>query len=127
MTGQYNSELIDHFRNPRNMREMDDADISATVGNSHCGDVMTMFLKFDADKISDATFQSYGCGPCIALSSIVTEKVKGMKTDDAYALTISQFTDKYTELPNNKKHCTGLVIVALKKAIDIYREEKGRN
>jgi nitrogen fixation NifU-like protein len=126
MVQQYSSELIDHFKNPRNLGEMADADVSATVGNSVCGDVMTMFLKFDGNNIAKASFQSYGCGPCIALSSIVTEKITGMSIKEAYALDIKQFTDKYPEIPKNKKHCTGLVIVALKKAIDIYREEKRR-
>jgi nitrogen fixation NifU-like protein len=127
---QYSPELIDHYKNPRNMGEMAGADVSATVGNPTCGDVVTIFLKFDGDRISDAGFQTYGCGPCVALSSMVTEKVKGMSLDEAYGLTIEEFTRKYPELPRNKLHCTNLVVVALRKAIDIYmenRKEKGDN
>ena len=130
MVVQYSPELIDHYKNPRNMGEMAGADVSATVGNPTCGDVVTMFLKFDGGRISDAAFQTYGCGPCVALSSMVTERVKGMSMDEAYKLTIEEFTNKYPELPKNKLHCTNLVVVALRKAIDIYREnpeEKGDN
>lgn len=121
---KYSTELLEHFRNPRNAGEMPDADISATVGNPHCGDVMTMFLKFDADRIARASFQTYGCGPCVALSSMVTERLRGMSVRDARKLTIGEFTDKYPEIPKNKLHCTNLVIVALKKAIALYRREK---
>ena len=124
MVGKYSPELIDHFRNPRNRGEMSRPDVTATVGNPACGDVITMFLKFDDGKITDAMFQSYGCGPCIALSSMVTEKVKGMPAGAAYELKISDFTDRFPELPKNKLHCTNLVVVALKKAIDIYRDSQ---
>ncbi len=123
---KYSPELIDHFRNPRNRGEMTDPDVTATVGNPVCGDVITIFLKFDGGKVADAKFQSYGCGPCIALSSMVTEKVRGMAADEAYALKIGDFTKKFPELPKNKLHCTNLVIIALRKAIDMYRDSQNR-
>jgi NifU-like protein involved in Fe-S cluster formation len=85
-----------------------------------------MFLKFDDGKIADAKFQSYGCGPCIALSSIVTERAMGMPVSEAYELKIGDFTDRFPELPKNKLHCTNLVIVALRKAIDIYRDGQSK-
>jgi nitrogen fixation NifU-like protein len=122
LTAKYSQELIDHFRNPRNRGEMADPDVTATVGNPVCGDVITMFLKIDGGKVADAKFQSYGCGPCIALSSMVTEKVRGMNADEAYALKIGDFTSRFPEIPRNKLHCTNLVIVALRKAIDMYRD-----
>jgi nitrogen fixation NifU-like protein len=124
LTGKYSQELIDHFRNPRNKGEMTDPDVTATVGNPVCGDVITLFMKFDGDRIADARFQSYGCGPCIALSSMVTEKVRGMPAGEAYELKISDFTDRFPEIPRNKLHCTNLVIVALRKAIDMHRENQ---
>lgn len=124
MVTQYSRELIDHYKNPRNMGEMERPDVSATVGNTTCGDVMTMFLKVKNDLISDISFQTYGCGPCVALSSMVTEKAKGMNIDDAYEITIGEFTNKYPEIPRNKLHCTNLVIIALHKAIDMYREKQ---
>ena len=124
MAVKYSKELIDHYKNPRNMREMPDADIASTVGNTSCGDVMTMFLKLNGETIKEASFQTYGCGPCVALSSMVTEKIKGMKVSDAYRLKIEDFTSRFPELPKNKLHCTNLVIVALKKAIDMYREKQ---
>jgi len=124
LAGKYSPELIDHFRNPRNRGEMESPDVTATVGNPACGDVITMFLKFDDGKIARAMFQSYGCGPCIALSSMVTEKVREMPTDEAYKLKISDFTSRFPEIPKDKLHCTNLVIVALRKAIDMYRESR---
>ena len=126
MTGKYSPELIDHFRNPRNRGEMENPDVTATVGNPVCGDVITMFLKLDDGKIADAKFQSYGCGPCIALSSMVTERARGMQVGEAYELKIGDFTDRFPELPKNKLHCTNLVIVALRKAIDIYRDGQNK-
>ena len=121
---KYSEELIDHYKNPRNLGEMENADAVATVGNTVCGDVMTMFLRVEDDRIAAATFQTYGCGPCVALSSIVTERATGMTLDKAYQLTIEEFISKYPEIPRNKRHCTNLVIVALRKAIDMYRAEQ---
>jgi nitrogen fixation NifU-like protein len=123
---RYSEELIDHYKNPRNLGEMEDADAVATVGNPVCGDVVTMFIKVRGEGIARATFQTYGCGPCVALSSMVTEKVAGMSLDNAYELTIQGFLDKYPEIPTNKRHCTNLVIVALRKAIDMYREKRNK-
>lgn len=118
----YNEKVFDHFRNPRNMGELKDADAEATVGNPTCGDVMKLMIKVDDDKISDIKFQTMGCAAAIATSSMATELAKGKSLDEAEKITNKDVSKALGELPPIKEHCSNLAAEALGKAIENYRE-----
>ena len=124
MTDKYTEKVLDHFRNPRNMGEMNDPDGIGTVGNPTCGDVMTIYLKIKDDKITDIKFKTYGCVAAIASSSIATELVKGKTLDEAIKLTREDVAKELGGLPAVKMHCSNLAADALKKAIEDYRNKK---
>jgi nitrogen fixation NifU-like protein len=118
---KYPKFLMEHFQNPRNVGEISNPDGVGTVGNASCGDIMQMFIKVNGDKITEATFKTFGCGAAIATSSILTERVKGATIDEA--LKISEETSKevLSQLPKEKIPCFTLATDALKLAIEEYR------
>ena len=119
----YSEKVMDHFTNPRNVGEMDDADGIGSEGNPVCGDAMKIFIKVKDDKITDAKFQTFGCGAAIAVSSMVTEMVKGMTLDEAMNVTKASLSEALDGLPPQKMHCSNLGADALHKAIEDYRKK----
>ena len=118
----YNENVLDHFRSPRNMGEMDDADAEATIGNPTCGDVMKIMLKVEDGVIVDVRFLTMGCAAAIATSSALTEIVKGMSLEEAEKVEARDVTTYLGGLPGIKEHCSNLGAEALRKAIGEYRE-----
>ena len=124
MDDMYTKKVMDHFRNPRNMGEIKNADGVGTVGNPKCGDVMTIFIKVKDGRIEDIKFKTYGCAAAIASSSIATELVKGKTLDEAEKLTRDDVANELGGLPAIKMHCSNLASDALKEAIKDYRKKK---
>lgn len=122
----YSEKVMDHFNNPRNVGKMEDPDGVGTVGNPVCGDVMKLYIKVKDGRISDARFQTFGCGAAIATSSMVTELVKGKTLEEAVALSNKEVADALDGLPPLKMHCSMLAEDALKAAIDDYRSKQGK-
>ena len=120
----YSEKVLDHFKNPRNVGEMEDADAEGTVGNPVCGDMMTMYIKVSDEKIEDIKFKTFGCGAAIATSSMTTELAKGKTLDEAMNITKQNVTDALEGLPPVKMHCSNLAADALHEAIKNYREKK---
>lgn len=120
----YSAKVMDHFTNPRNVGEMPDADGIGTEGNPVCGDVMKIYIKVNDDKITDAKFQTFGCGAAIAVSSMVTEMAKGMTLDEALKITKASLAEALDGLPPQKMHCSNLGADALHKAIEDYRNKQ---
>jgi nitrogen fixation NifU-like protein len=115
---------MEHFKNPRNMGEMDDADAVGEVGNPTCGDLMYIYIKVKDDKINDITFQTFGCGAAIATSSMVTEMAKGKTLDEAMEITREDVAESLDGLPPIKMHCSNLAADGLHDAIKKYREKQ---
>ena len=124
---EYTEQVMDHFMNPRNMGEIEDASGVGTVGNAKCGDIMRIYIKVENDVITDVKFKTFGCGAAIATSSKATELVKGMTLAEAEKLTNKMVMDALGGLPPVKVHCSVLAEEALHAAIQDYRErlEKG--
>ncbi len=122
----YSEKVMDHFTNPRNVGEMKDADGIGTEGNPVCGDVMKIYIKVKDDKVTDAKFQTFGCGAAIAVSSMVTEMVKGMTLDEAMKITKASLAEALDGLPPQKMHCSNLGADALHKAIEDYKNKQGK-
>jgi nitrogen fixation NifU-like protein len=122
----YTEKVKDHFFNPRNVGEMEDADGIGTVGNPTCGDVMTIYIKVKDNMIQDIKFKTYGCAAAIASSSIATEMVKGKTLEEAEKLTRDDVAKELGGLPAIKLHCSNLASDALKAAIKDYRKKKVR-
>ncbi|RJQ50698.1 MAG: Fe-S cluster assembly scaffold protein NifU [Nitrospiraceae bacterium] len=120
----YSAKVMDHFSNPRNVGEMPDADGIGTEGNPVCGDVMKIYIKVKDNKITDAKFQTFGCGAAIAVSSMVTEMAKGMTLDEALKITKASLAEALDGLPPQKMHCSNLGADALHKAIEDYRNKQ---
>jgi nitrogen fixation NifU-like protein len=116
----YNEVVMDHFRNPRNVGVIDEADGVGEVGNPLCGDMMTIYLKVKDDQIEDIKFQTFGCGSAIAVSSMLTEIAKGKSLEDAKKITNKNVADALQGLPKNKLHCSNLGADALQLAIKDY-------
>jgi len=118
---KYPKFLMEHFQNPKNVGEISDPDGVGTVGNASCGDIMQMFIKVNGDRITEATFKTFGCGAAIATSSILTERIKGATLEQA--LKISEETSKevLSQLPKEKVPCFTLATDALKLAIEECR------
>ncbi|HNQ64157.1 MAG TPA: Fe-S cluster assembly scaffold protein NifU [Syntrophorhabdaceae bacterium] len=125
MPGPYSDKVMDHFMNPRNMGEIEDADGVGEVGNPSCGDVMKLYLKIQDDKIVDVKFKTFGCGAAIASSSMTTELIKGKTIDEALKLSNQAVAEALGGLPPAKEHCSVLAEDALKAAIEDYRKKKG--
>ncbi|MBT7568208.1 iron-sulfur cluster assembly scaffold protein [archaeon] len=113
----YTKAVFDHFQNPRNMGEIEDADGVGTVGNPSCGDVLKVMLKVDGDKIEDVKFQTFGCAAAIASSSMMTTLVKGKSLGEAKKVTNKDVAAALGQLPPIKVHCSNLAADALQKAI----------
>ncbi len=120
----YSEKVLDHFKNPRNVGELKDADGEGTVGNPVCGDMMTMYIKVKGDKIEDVKFKTFGCGAAIATSSMTTELAKGMTLEEAMELSRQDVADALDGLPPVKMHCSNLAADALHEAIKNYKEKK---
>lgn len=119
--GKYSNFLIEHFQNPKNVGEISDPDGVGTVGNASCGDIMQMFIKVDGNRISQATFKTFGCGAAIATSSILAERIKGATIDEALKISERISKEILSELPKEKIPCFTLATNALKLAIEEYR------
>jgi len=117
---QYSEKVMDHFRNPRNVGEIPDADGIGNVGNPVCGDIMRLYIKVVDNVITDAKFKTFGCGAAIATSSMVTEIVKGKSVDEALKISNKAVAEALGGLPKVKMHCSVLAEEALKSAIDDY-------
>ena len=119
----YSKKVMDHFTNPRNVGEMPDADGMGELGNPICGDAMKIYIKVKDNKIVDAKFQTFGCGAAIAVSSMVTEMVKGKTLEQALAISKEAVADALDGLPAQKHHCSNLGADALHKAIEDYKQK----
>lgn len=120
----YTDKVMDHFVNPRNVGEIEDASGVGQVGNAKCGDIMKIFIKVDENEvITDVKFKTFGCGAAIASSSMATTLVKGKTIDEALAITNQQVVDELGGLPPVKLHCSVLAEEALHAAIADYREK----
>lgn len=117
---QYSEKVMEHFRNPRNVGEMENPDGVGHVGNPVCGDIMELYLKVRDNIIIDAKFKTFGCGAAIATSSMVTELVKGKNIDEALNISNKAVAEALGGLPSIKMHCSVLAEEALKSAIDDY-------
>lgn len=123
MSDMYTKNVMDHFANPRNVGEIENADGVGTVGNAKCGDIMQFFIKVEDDKIVDIKFKTFGCGAAIATSSASTEMIKGLTIDEALEFTNKMVIEKLGGLPQSKIHCSVLAEEALLEAIKDYKEK----
>ena len=116
---------MDHFRNPRNLGKMDDADGIGEVGNAKWGDIMKMYIKVKDGIIEDVKFNTFGCGSAIASSSMATEMIKGKSIDDALELSNKAVVEALDGLPTHKIHCSVLAEEAVKAAVKDYYDKNG--
>jgi len=121
----YSAKVMEHFRNPRNMGEIPDADGVGVVGNPVCGDMMTIYIKVKEDRIADIKFKTFGCGAAIATSSMVTELAKGKTLEEGLRLSRKDVADSLDGLPPIKMHCSNLAADGLHAAIEDYLKKKG--
>ena len=121
----YSEKVMDHFRNPRNLGTIEDADGVGEVGNAKCGDIMKMYLKIEGNTIVDVKFKTFGCGAAIATSSMATELIKGKTIDDALKLTNKAVMEALDGLPPVKVHCSVLAEQAIKSALSDYYTRQG--
>lgn len=121
----YSDKVMDHFRNPRNVGVIEDADGVGEVGNPVCGDIMGIYLKIADQIITDVKFETFGCGSAIASSSMATELIKGKPLSEALALTNRAVAQALDGLPAHKMHCSVLAEEAIKKAIQDYYDKSG--
>lgn len=120
----YSEKVMDHFRNPRNLGIIEDADGVGEVGNAKCGDIMKMYLKVNDNIIEDVKFETFGCGSAIASSSMATELIKGKSLDEALQLTNRAVAEALDGLPPHKVHCSVLAEEAIKSAVEDYYEKQ---
>ena len=121
----YSETVMDHFRNPRNVGVIEDADGVGEVGNAKCGDIMKIYLKIENDVIEDVKFETFGCGSAIASSSMATEMIKGKPLSEALTLTNQAVAQALDGLPAHKLHCSVLAEEAIKKALQDYYDRNG--
>jgi nitrogen fixation protein NifU and related proteins len=119
----YSDKVMDHFTNPRNVGEIENADGIGEEGNPVCGDMMTFYIKVKDNRLEDVKFKTFGCGAAIAVSSMVSEMAKGMTLEEAEKITPEQVARELEGLPKNKFHCSNLGSQALQKAIEDYRSK----
>ena len=119
----YSETVMDHFRHPRNVGVIENADGVGEVGNAKCGDIMKIYLKIENDTISDVKFETFGCASAIASSSVLTDMVKGMKAEDALKLTNKEIAEALGGLPKEKMHCSVMGQEALEAAIRQWKGE----
>jgi nitrogen fixation NifU-like protein len=120
----YSQKVMEHFRNPRNMGEIPDADGVGTVGNPICGDMMQIFIKVKDNRLEDVKFKTFGCGAAIATSSMITELAKGKTIEEALKITRADVADALEGLPPIKMHCSNLAADGLRAAIEDYLKKK---
>ena len=121
----YSEKVMDHFRNPRNVGVIEDANGIGEVGNAKCGDLMKMYFKIEDDIIKDVKFETFGCGSAIASSSMATELIKGQPVSEAMKLTNEAVAEALDGLPDYKMHCSVLAEEAIKSALDDYHKRQG--
>ena len=121
----YSEKVMDHFRNPRNVGIIEDADGVGEVGNTVCGDIMKIYLKIRDGVIEDVKFNTFGCGSAIASSSMATEMIKGKPVSEALELTNKAVAEALDGLPAHKLHCSVLAEQAVKKAVKDYYDKNG--
>jgi len=120
----YSEKVMDHFMNPRNVGEVENADGTGEEGNPTCGDAMKLTIRVEGDVITDVKFKTFGCGAAIAVSSMVTEMAKGKTLDEALAITKESVASELDGLPPQKMHCSNLGADALHKAIEDYKSKQ---
>ena len=125
MAAFYSEKVMDHFSNPRNVGELEDANGIGEVGNAKCGDIMKMYIRVEDGRIVDVKFKTFGCGSAIATSSMATEMIKGKSIEDALKLTNSAVMEALDGLPPVKIHCSVLAEQAVKSAISDYYTRQG--
>ena len=121
----YSEKVMDHFRNPRNVGSIENADGVGEVGNAKCGDIMKIYLKIDNDVVTDVKFETFGCGSAIASSSMATEMIKGKPVDQVLTLTNKAVVEALGGLPAHKLHCSVLAEEAVKAALKDYFDKNG--
>lgn len=121
----YSEKVMDHFMNPRNLGEIENADGIGEVGNAKCGDIMKIYLKVDKNIITDVKFETFGCGSAIASSSMATEMIKGKSIDEALRLSNKAVAEALDGLPAHKMHCSVLAEEAIKAAVQDYYNKVG--
>lgn len=121
----YSEKVLEHFANPHNVGEIENADGVGEVGNAKCGDIMKMFLKIEDGMISDAKFKTFGCGAAIATSSMATDMIKGRSIDDALKLSNKAVVEALDGLPPAKIHCSVLAEQAVRAALSDYYRKQG--
>lgn len=120
----YNESVMEVFRNPKNVGEIENPSGVGTVGNASCGDIMQISLKIENDIIVDAKFKTFGCAAAIATSSTATEMIKGLSVDEALKITNKKVVEALGGLPAQKLHCSVLAEEAIQKAIEDYRSKQ---
>ena len=123
MAGPYSAKVMDHFMNPRNVGEIEDASGIGEVGNPACGDMMRLYLKIEDGRVVDAKFRTFGCGAAIASSSMLTEMIKGKTIAEAREITNRHVADALDGLPPVKIHCSVMAEEAVKSALDDYEKK----
>lgn len=121
----YSEKVMEHFRNPRNVGAIENADGIGEVGNAKCGDIMKIYLKIENDIIVDVKFETFGCGSAIASSSMATELIKGKPVSEALTLTNKAVVEALDGLPAHKLHCSVLAEEAIKSALKDYYDKNG--
>ncbi len=124
MAPVYSEKVLEHFRNPRNVGELENPDGIGIEGNPVCGDLMEIHIQVEDDRITDIKFKTFGCGSAIATSSMVTELAKGKTLDEALQISRQDVADELDGLPKQKMHCSNLAADALHKAIEDYRKKQ---
>ncbi len=125
MASVYTEKVMDHFTNPRNVGEIEDADGIGEIGNAKCGDIMKMYIKVENDIIVDVKFKTFGCGSAIATSSIATEMIKGKSIQEALTLSNKAVVEALGGLPTHKIHCSVLAEQSIRAAIADYYRRRG--
>ena len=120
----YSEKVMDHFTNPRNVGEIENADGIGEVGNPVCGDMMTFYIMVKDNRLEDVKYKTFGCGAAIAVSSMVSELAKGKTLEEAMKITPKSVAEELQGLPQNKFHCSNLGAQALHKAIEDYQSKQ---
>ena len=122
----YSEKVMDHFRNPRNVGVIEDADGIGEVGNAKCGDIMRMYLKIEDDVVKDVKFETFGCASAIASSSMATELIKGQPVSEVKQQTNKAVAEALDGLPDYKMHCSVLAEEAIQSALEDYHKKTGK-